>query len=140
MEKKLELFELRRHTEDEVAFYGLEDLFSALIEAEYQIERHFYEDGNFENEEIQSIIEKEGLGCLPIFKMSGMEIVKGRYPSIEEISDFFDITITYENEGECCSGEEGECCCGHHHHHDGECCHHHEDEEHECCCGHHHEE
>lgn len=140
MEKKIELFELRRHTEDEVAFVEIETLLSALDEAGYPVERHFYEDGNFENQEIQILLEKNGLNLLPISKMSDEIAIKGRYPTIEEIADYFDVTISYEDENECCSGEEGECCCGHHHHHhDGECCHHHGDEEHECCC-HHHEE
>lgn len=139
MEKKLELFELRRHTEDEVAFVEIETLLSALDEAGYPVERHFYEDGNFENQEIQILLEKNGLNLLPISKMNDEIAIKGRYPTIEEIADYFDVTISYEDENECCSGEEGECCCGHHHHHDGECCHHHDGEEHECRC-HHHEE
>lgn len=139
MEKKIELFELRRHTEDEVAFVEIETLLSALDEAGYPVERHFYEDGNFENQEIQILLEKNGLNLLPISKMNDEIAIKGRYPTIEEIADYFDVTISYEDENECCSGEEGECCCGHHHHHDGECCHHHDGEEHECRC-HHHEE
>lgn len=139
MKKKLELFELRRHTEDEVAFVEIETLLSALDEAGYPVERHFYEDGNFENQEIQILLEKNGLNLLPISKMNDEIAIKGRYPTIEEIADYFDVTISYEDENECCSGEEGECCCGHHHHHDGECCHHHDGEEHECRC-HHHEE
>lgn len=139
MEKKLELFELRRHTEDEVAFVEIETLLSALDEAGYPVERHFYEDGNFKNQEIQILLDKNGLNLLPISKMNDEIAIKGRYPTIEEIADYFDVTISYEDENECCSGEEGECCCGHHHHHDGECCHHHDGEEHECRC-HHHEE
>lgn len=150
MEKKLELFELRRHTEDDMEFYVIEDLLYALENAEYPVERHFYEDGNFSDQEIQSLIEKEGLGILPVARMDGKISIQGRYPQIEEIANYFDITITYEDEGECCSGEDEECCChGHHHeeehhcchgehHHDGECCHNHEHEEHHCC--HHHEE
>ncbi len=127
MEKKLELFELRRHGEEDVEFYALEELFAALTEAGYPLERHFYEDDNFANEEVQSLIEKEGLGNLPISKMDGKISIKGRYPTIDEIADYFEITITYENEDECCHDD---CCCGHHHH----------EEEHECCCGGHHHE
>lgn len=160
MEKKLELFELRRHGETDAEFYALEELFAALIEAGYPVERHFYEDDNFANEEIQSLIEKEGLAVLPVSKMDDKVSFKGRYPTIDEIADYFEITITYEDEchDDCCCGhhhhhdeEEHECCCGGHHHHEGECCcgeeheeghecHCHDNEEvveeHECCCCH----
>ena len=129
MEKKLELFELRRHGEADVEFYALEELFAALIEAGYSLERHFYEDGDFADAEAKTITEKEGLGILPIAKMDGNIAIKGRYPTIDEVADFYDITITYEDE---CHDD---CCCGHHHHDEDDCCcggHHHEGE---CCCG-----
>lgn len=152
MEKKLELFELRPHGEEDVEFYALEELFAALTEAGYALERHFYEDGEFANEEAKSIIEKEGLGILPLARMDGNVNIKGRYPTIDEIADFFDITITYEEEGHddcCCGHHEDSCCCGGHHHHEGDCCcgeedhecHCHDEEEvvenTDCCCCHH---
>lgn len=153
MEKKLELFELRPHGEEDVEFYALEELFAALTEAGYALERHFYEDGEFADEEAKSIIEKEGLGILPLARMDGNISIKGRYPTIDEIADFFDITITYEEEGhdDCCCGHhhEDDCCCGGHHHHEGDCCcgeddhecHCHDEEEvvenTDCCCCHH---
>lgn len=136
MEKKLELFELRPHGEEDVEFYALEELFAALTEAGYALERHFYEDGEFADEEAKSIIEKEGLSVLPLARMDGNISIKGRYPTIDEIADFFDITITYEEEGhdDCCCGHhhEDDCCCGEHHHHEGDCCC--GEEDHECHC------
>lgn len=153
MEKKLELFELRPHGEEDVEFYALEELFAALTEAGYALERHFYEDGEFADEEAKSIIEKEGLGILPLARMDGNISIKGRYPTIDEIADFFDITITYEEEGhdDCCCGHhhEDDCCCGGHHRHEGDCCcgeddhecHCHDEKEMventDCCCCHH---
>ncbi len=153
MEKKLELFELRPHGEEDVEFYALEELFAALTEAGYALERQFYEDGEFADEEAKSIIEKEGLGILPLARMDGNISIKGRYPTIDEIADFFDITITYEEEGhdDCCCGHhhEDDCCCGGHHHHEGDCCcgeddhecHCHDEKEMventDCCCCHH---
>ncbi len=138
MEKKLELFELRRHGEADVEFYALEELFAALIEAGYSLERHFYEDGDFADTEAKTIIGKEGLDILPIARMDGNVSIKGRYPSIDEIAEYYDITITYEDEchDDCCCGhhhEEDGCCCGGHHH-EGECCCGDEGEEHECHC------
>lgn len=156
MEKKLELYELRRHGEDEVEYFDIEDLLFALKDAGYQVERHFYEDGEFTNKEVQEIVEKKGLCILPIAYMDEKLTLAGRYPSLDEIAHYFDVEITYQQEeGECCCGEDdGCCCCGSHaqedpeyehgccHHHDEEdhgCCHHHDGEEHGCC-HHEHEE
>lgn len=157
MEKKLELYELRRHGEDEVEYFDIEDLLFALKDAGYQVERHFYEDGEFSNKEVQEIVEKKGLCILPIAYMDEKLTLAGRYPSLDEIAHYFDVEITYQQEeGECCCGEDdGCCCCGSHaqedpeyehgccHHHDEEdheCCHHHDGEEHGCCHHHEHEE
>lgn len=152
MEKKLELYELRRHGEDEVEYFDIEDLLFALVDAGYHVERHFYEDGEFSNKEVQEAIEKKGLCILPIVYMDEKLTLAGRYPSLDEIAHYFDVEISYQQEeGECCCGDD-ECCCGkhaqedpeyehdcchHHEHEEHECCHHHEHEEHECCCHHH---
>ncbi len=147
MDKKLVMYELRRHGEDEVEFYDIEDLFFALLDAGFQVERHFYEDGEFSNEEIQKILSKEGLHSLPIAVMDEKPSIKGRYPTLDEIGHYFNIEISYQPDTECCTGEDDCCCCGGHAQEDPEyeghdcCCgHHHHEEEHECCCGHHHEE
>lgn len=152
MEKKLELYELRRRGEDEVEYFDIEDLLFALVDAGYHVERHFYEDGEFSNKEVQEAIEKKGLCILPIVYMDEKLTLAGRYPSLDEIAHYFDVEISYQQEeGECCCGDD-ECCCGkhaqedpeyehdcchHHEHEEHECCHHHEHEEHECCCHHH---
>ena len=152
MEKKLELYELRRHGEDEVEYFDIEDLLFALVDAGYHVERHFYEDGEFSNKEVQEAIEKKGLCILPIVYMDEKLTLAGRYPSLDEIAHYFDVEISYQQEeGECCCGDD-ECCCGkhaqedpeyehdcchHHEHEEHECSHHHEHEEHECCCHHH---
>lgn len=145
MEKKLELYELRRHGEDEVEYFDIEDLLFALKDAGYHVERHFYEDGEFSNKEVQEIIGKKGLCILPIVYMDEKLTLAGRYPSLDEIAHYFDVEISYQQEeGECCCGDDDGCCCGKHAQEDPEyehgCCHHHEHEEHECCHQHEHQE
>lgn len=145
MEKKLELYELRRHGEDEVEYFDIEDLLFALVDAGYHVERHFYEDGEFSNKEVQEIIGKKGLCILPIVYMDEKLTLAGRYPSLDEIAHYFDVEISYQQEeGECCCGDDDGCCCVKHAQEDPEyehgCCHHHEHEEHECCHQHEHQE
>ena len=94
MEKKLELYELRRHGEDEVEYFDIEDLLFALVDAGYHVERHFYEDGEFSNKEVQEAIEKKGLCILPIVYMDEKLTLAGRYPSLDEIAHYFDVEIS----------------------------------------------
>ena len=145
----LQLYELRRHGIKDTEYFDIEDILFALYDAGYPVDRHFYEDGDFEDETINAVLEKEGLAALPITVMDGKIAIKGRYPNLNELANYFDVEITFQPEEEEGCDEDG-CCC-HHAHEEGEehcCCHHHEGEEHHCChqdeeshpCnGHHHE-
>ncbi len=142
MDKKLVTYELRRHGEDEVEFYDIEDLLFALTDAGFQVERHFYEDGEFSAKEIQETLEKEGLHALPISIMDGEISIKGRYPTVDEIAHYFGVEITYEADEDCLAGDGCCCCCGGDHQEDPEyehshecCCHDHRaHDDNECCC------
>ncbi len=131
----LQLYELRRHGNKDTEYFDIEDILFALYDAGYPVDRHFYEDGDFEDEAVNAILEKEGLAALPITVMDGKIAIKARYPSLNELANYFDVEITFQPEEDCC-GEDG-CCCHHDHNDEHHCCHHGEGEEHHCC---HHEE
>lgn len=80
------------------------------------IERHNLSNAPQEfvnNVEVSGLIEKEGMGTLPITVIDGSVVKKGAYPSNGEMTSYFGLTVkapSSQDSGGCSCGSGG--CCG----------------------------
>lgn len=65
-----------------------------------------------ENAVVNAILQREGADALPVILVDGELVMKGVYPSKEQLEDLLDAGSCCGGDDDCCGGEAETSCCG----------------------------